>query len=950
MKPIALTISAFGSYAGCGKPIDFSGVSEGIFLISGDTGAGKTTIFDAITFALYGMTSGGERSGNMMRSHHAASSQETFVQFTFSYDKQQYTVYRSPQYMFEKTLKSGATKWQERKEKVWIEYPDGTRNEGRIREVNQEIVELIGLDFEQFTQIAMIAQGDFMKLLRAKTEDKKKIFSKLFHTDGCFVLQEKLKRAKKQLEEKLGENELLCGKQIEYGGLQWEDELSLASRLSLHGDEILEELSRQITDCGTLQKEHTKEKERLDKESREMQLLSEGLFKVKQQAEKAYKDLKKAESDRQEAVQQLSGAKEMLRDAEAVWAEHSEEYLTQITLLKNTLPKYKECDALKEKKDAADIVQNRSKKQLEEMTKQCSAVEEELARCREDLSKNADCEVRCGELFAKLQQLSERYKRIENLSGEADKLEEKFRMFEEYAKLALEAQKEYREAREVANGMKDRYLMGYAGILAEQLKPEMPCPVCGSKEHPKKAVAGTDIPRQDQVEEAEEKEKAAEDKALALAEKSAAAKTDYENLKQNVANRLTEETDVIWEENAQDGTMRDALSELFAEVSRQKAECEKEYVQMEELVASYRKLTERRDSLEKEVTRLRMEKEKAGEEHIGASHAAVTASAAYDAAKDGLVYASAAKAQQAVCRLEETLAKLEKNLEQSRSRHQNCLSRQSVLSGRTKELEKMCRDAEKVYGAQRKKALALLGSDDTEEIAQKLKQLQNDIKKTETAIYDCMAEADRKKRIKKELDVLLRERAVLYEKLAPVEKLYATASGRQSGKTKLDFETYVQRRYLDRILYHANQRFFEMSGGQFLLKMKDTDMAGQKVNEGLDLMVYSAATGSSRDIATLSGGESFMAALCLALGLADVVKQSAGSIHMDMMFVDEGFGSLDDNARQQAVQMLVDLTGEKGRGGRLIGIISHVAELKQQIGNILYVTKTESGSNIRWKD
>ena len=950
MKPISLTISAFGSYADCETPIDFTHVSEGIFLISGDTGAGKTTVFDAITFALYGMTSGGERSGNMMRSHYAAPTKETFVQFTFSYDGQVYTVFRSPQYVQEKVQKNGETKLQERKEKAWLEYPDGTRSEGRLREVNQEITALVGLDFEQFTQIAMIAQGDFMKLLRAKTEEKKKIFSKLFHTDSCFVLQEKLKREKKRLEEQLSDNELLCSKQIEQSGLQWEDSMSLASRLSLQGGEILERLDLQVKDCEALRKEQGKEKEKLDKESREVQLLAEELSKVAQQQEKAREEQKKAETDQEKIKQELAAAKERLEKAKRDMEDHRDEYAAQIALLKNTLPKYEECDRWKEKKETVLRAQDTCKKALDALTKQCEEQEQQLRDYMEKIRGGGGCEERFGEITARRQQLAEQYKRIQKLHEDADGLAEIRQAFETARDLAGEAQRIHREARQSADDMQDRFLMGYAGILAEQLEEGAACPVCGSRSHPEKAAISADIPRQEEVEEAKAKEKSAEERSYSLSEKAAAAKKEYENYRKHVAEALAQETGDTPSDREEDETLRMSALKLYQSAGDKKSLCEEQYVQAEQLVQAYRTWVKEREVLEESLGQLRQKKENAGDQYAQATKDAAATVAAYDAAKEGLLYGSAGEAEQVIAGKEQCLKALEKEEEQARASHEKWLGEQALLTGRREELERAVSEAEKEYASKQRKAMKCLGTDDPDAIAQKLSQMRKDIKQMENALFGYVTEIDKKKNIRKEMESLLDERTALYEKLAPIEKLYVTATGRQSGKTKLDFETYVQRRYLERILYEANRRFMEMTGGQFLLRMKDMDMAGQKVNEGLDLMVYSTVTGSSRDIATLSGGESFMAALCLALGLADVVKRSAGSIHMDMMFVDEGFGSLDDHARGQAVHMLQELAVAEGGTGRMIGIISHVAELKQQIGNILYVKKTETGSSIRWKE
>ena len=971
MKPISLTISAFGSYAGTETTVDFSGVEEGLFLISGDTGAGKTTVFDAIAFALYGKTSGGERSGNMMRSHHAQDRQETYVQFTFSYDGKSYTVYRNPQYRIAKTLKSGEVKWQERKERVWLEYPDGVRNEGRLKEVNQEIVDLIGLDFEQFTQIAMIAQGDFMRLLRAKTEDKKKIFSKLFHTDGCFALQEKLKKERFRLEDLLGDNELLCGKEIESANLVWEDDLSLASRLSLQQDIILDEISQQIKQQETLLLEKKKEKETWQKQSKETTLLAERLIYAKKQKEKAERERKDAFKASEEVEVNIAQAVKRLEEAQSQQSTCSEEYTAKIAMLKSSLPKYEACEKWRQKKETVAQEEEKCRGNLERLTKQCAQKEETLRLCIDNIHKNSSCEQKFGDLSTKRERLQQRERRISKLVEDVKRLSQSKETFHEKSSAAVRAQQKLKQARQRAGELQDCYLAGYAGILAQQLTGGERCPVCGSLEHPKKAVLTETIPRQSDVEQAQQEVKKAEEAAYDTAEKSAQAKKDFESLKQHIWDALSEEAvrfdddfqsredfaekvrmseNVSIEDEAAEKNLV-LLTESIRKMAAEEAEsCEEQWRETETLVSCYRRWQKEREEIEATLFSMRREREEAAEIHRKMLGELKEAEASYHAAQEGLMYASLHDAEEVIKDLEKKKQLLEQELSFARQQHSKYTEEFALLAGRIRELEKSMIQAEKEYLVQSQNAEKILQTADPDEISLKADWLQTKVKEAENLIYGYVASVDRKKKSLARLQKLLQERSRLYEELEPVEKLYATVSGRQSGKTKLDFETYVQRRYLERILYEANRRFLEMSGGAFLLRLKDHDMAGQRANEGLDLIVYSTVTGSCRDIATLSGGESFMAALCLALGLSDVVQRCAGSIHMDMMFVDEGFGSLDDHARQQAVTMLRELTLSEAGGGRMIGIISHVSELKQQIGNILYVKKTDNGSTICWKD
>ncbi len=952
MRPMQLTISAFGSYAGKERPIDFSRVSEKLFLISGDTGAGKTTVFDAITFALYGMTSGGERSGNMMRSQYADPTQETYVQFTFDYDGQIYTIRRSPQYQIEKKNKNGETKLQEQKEKVWIEYPDGSRNEGRLKEVNQEIIQLVGLDFGQFTQIAMIAQGDFMKLLRAKTEDKKKIFSKLFHTEICFVLEEKLKRAKGELDRQLEQNEILCRQELLQAELlQYveKNEQSLASRLSLQSEEMLKTLDQQIEEYKTQEKDSHARMEKLSREKARLQRLSEELTRLQQQMEQAKETLEKTKKRKEETEKAFVSAKEDTRKAEEEWILGQEKIRDRMASLKNTLPKYKECDEWKKKKQGAQNLISDLSHREQEIAKECEELLLQAQRLQEEMQQNKDCETKLLTLIAARQKSEEQYKKAEDLKENAEQLCQKGKEYKEAKEATIRAREAYEIARNRAERAHDLLLLGFAGIMAEELEENSPCPVCGSTTHPDKAELSGEIPKQEEVEEAKQQAGLAEEKFRRTSEMAADAKTDYETVRLHIIRQLAEQT-VDTPEASEDESLAEQVRGLYIESRESLEKAVDQEKKQEQIVRIYRNWMKQTEDISERLVEKKEQREKISQQCAEAEKELAVAQNAYETARAGLMFDSEKEALTKMQSLQTKWSKLEQQLTKARTTEIELTAQLAELEGRlheqirgsdlaTKAYEKQRTNTEKAYGTQQEE----LWQNCITQMAVEEKQLEKSMRENVRAIT-CKQSA------RKALAMLFKEREELYQKMVPVEKLHRTVSGRQTGKTKLDFETYVQRRYLEQILYEANQRFLEMSGGQFVLKMKETDQAGQKSNEGLDLMVYSTVTRSSRDIATLSGGESFMAALCLALGLADVVKRAAGSIHLDMMFIDEGFGSLDEQARDQAVQMLLALTVAEGKGGRMIGIISHVAELKQQIGNILYVNKTESGSKIHWKE
>lgn len=952
MKPISLMLSAFGSYGGSQQEIDLSRASDGLFLISGDTGAGKTTVFDAIVFALYGKTSGGERSGNMMRSHFAEPSQETFVEFSFEYDGKNYKVHRSPQYAIEKTKKDGEKKLQDLPEKVWLEYPDGTRNEGRLKAVNEEIEQLIGLDFHQFTQIAMIAQGDFMKLLRAKTEEKKLIFSKLFHTQICSEMEVKLKNMRSELEKDLNENESLCRQSLSQLSLVEEyesGECTFASALSLRSEEIIDTISKQMKEAKEKEKESRREKDKC------MQTLA-GAEQLRAEFAQAAKAKEKAQQVLEETQQHLEQSKrkgveleEAVKNARRTWTEKSGTLQESVALLKNSLDKYSECDKWKLRKETSEKKMKEYSDAQQNLKLEMEKLERSLAVLSEQVEAQKDCEKELLAATLHKENCNAEYEQAVKIKKEMQKLwlcqEER----EKLQKETLDAKQSYESARFASDQAQSRMLLGFAGILAQDLEEGKECPVCGATHHPEKAEISEDVPSQAEVDEKKARVDAAEQVFYKTSQKAAEASSAYDSLRRLILQQMEGRTEEPLQETCEDTQLEKAINTYGLSCEKKRNSAIEGEKTAKNIVVDYLACVEKKGKVEKalsekntslqEILKLQSEEEK--------ELAVIQAS--YEKTKEGLIFASRKEAEQEMLQMEQSLTRMQKALDQAVAQEQHCRSEVSRIEGILLEQKAAAAEALKHYEKQQKKVEKQFGSSEEPVVKETIERLKKETKNLEENLNICIRQHTICMSVKDAMEQLLKKRSILYNRLAPVEKLHMTISGRQTGKSKMDFETYVQRRYLEQILREANHRFLEMSGGQFLLQLKDVQQVGQKSHEGLDFMVFSMVTRTSRDIATLSGGESFMAALCLALGLADVVKRAAGSIHLDMMFVDEGFGSLDEHSRQQAVQMLVELT-EKENGGRMIGIISHVAELKQQIGHILYVTKTESGSQIRWKE
>ena len=752
MKPNHLTISAFGSYAGKTE-IDFAGAQQVIFLVTGDTGAGKTTIFDAIMFALYGQTSGGERSGNMMRSQYAHASAETFVELTFMYREQVYTVRRNPEYQIEKTLKNGTVKLQKVASNVELTMPDGSVFPEKKAATDAKIEAVLGLSAEQFTQIVMIAQGDFLKLLYTKSDERKKIFSKLFQTDKYWRIQERLKFRSLHLDEQIEENKRAYAQEQARIVIPEEIKAEQAEGTELPLVELIDRIVERKKEADGKLREAREEEKRLS-------IALSGMEEVNRQFEQY------------EKMQHLQ--------AELITRKDEEELRIQrITDAKR-----------------AEKIRTFEEKYLD------------AARNRE-----------------------QSYSLVGRLEQSLGSLEEKRKAAGEL----LEAQKDAYYQTLIAQ---------QAGLLAMDLKEGEPCPVCGSKEHP----------------------------ALAT------------------------------------GDIRHKINELEGELNRVKAKLAK--------------CTENLENAERELQMRRGQLKQEQEKYKTCERVCDQAKVAYEKQLTDSSFVDEEAYKQAYLP-ERSREKLER---ESREYREKC----TLTAGQLVTWEKALKGKEK---------------QDTSELKVKLQEVQQAAKQLERRKMQLHAAHQANRAVLENSRIYMETGARLAEEDMVVKSLYRTAGGKLSGSAKIDFETYIQRQYFKQIIHEANKRLLTMSGQQFMLKLKEESDVGKRSNEGLDLSVYSLVTDSERDVKTLSGGESFMAALSMALGLSDIVGKNAGGIQMDMLFIDEGFGSLDANSRNQAIEVLQQLSG----GKRMVGIISHVTELKEQIDHKLVVTRSDKGSRVNWE-
>ena len=914
MRPLKLTISGFGPYAGT-QELDFSRLGTGgLYLITGDTGAGKTTIFDAITYALFGEASGDSRDASMLRSKYAAPDTPTYVELTFDYGGKSYQVRRSPEYTRAKTRGTGNTKQAATAELI---YPNGNVVT-KLKEVNTATRDIIGLTRAQFSQIAMISQGDFRKLLQAGTEERQKIFRDIFRTKFYDLLQSKLKenvlavgREKDEISRSIGQymRSVTCKEDSVYSP---DVEKARAGQLPMaEFQKVLEAILEEDTSA------EKKLDSDLDAVEKELDAVKEQLTKAEAYQKTKTELFGKQEQERalSTQLQEAKGAKDAAKDTEPQQRELTNR-LAQWELL---LPKYDDLNTLEAKlttakKDLADAMRKRETAQalqaqlnveiqsLKEEHSQLSSAEAQKERFSNQLSNASDRK----EKFTKL--LSE----IKDFNAEQEKLNELQQAFQ--AALATSSR-----FLQVYNDKNTAFLREQAGMMASNLEEGKPCPVCGSIHHPVLAALSQDAPSEADVKHAKKKYEDA-DKETQLASQKAS--------KQNGTVETAREALLKTVSDLLPGT---SLEEASAAAKKEAAEIQSEINGLNKELAEIKEKIQRKQALEKQIPSKEEEYQKAVNAYTDADTKIKLCNGSIEALqtqadelRSELPFPdkAAAKAQQEADR--EQLDKLKQAQAEANEKYSACDKELTVVQSAITQLNQWLADQPEWD----MEALTTQKNDMTSR-RDKLRKAQEDVR------HRNKNNTTAKNNIHDNASVL----ADLEQQYAWMKALSDTANGDVSGKQKIKLETYIQGAYFDQILMRANIRLQKMSGGQYDLKRRDT-VDGYKSQSGLELDIVDHINASERSVNTLSGGESFLASLALALGLSDEVQMSTG-IRLDTLFVDEGFGSLDPEALNKAYNTLASLT----EGNRLVGIISHVTELKERIDRQIVVSKKPSGGS-----
>lgn len=1065
MKPIRLTMQAFGSY-GEKTEIDFQKGGD-FFLISGDTGSGKSTIFDAMMFALYGevSTNGSGKENELLSQFVDVRNDKPLVSLVFTAhqhgQEETYKITRTPRHI--RPAKRTGAKQQEEGETAELLMPDGSQYPGKLSGTNRKIEELVGLTADQFRKVVMIAQGEFMDFLRADSKAKTALLRDLLKTDYYYQLSERLKMlakekntAAKTQRAKLS----LIAANAETKGLPEEDALALdkakgtvitAKELQPEQVDTLAEVlsgvcARLQLQQGELARQQTaaqKDRDECMKRIEAAKPLMER-FKELESAEKTLQECA-AQADEIEKKRGLIGK---IRDAWAIEPKYQrmKDARDALTNAQTELAaKQQELPQLKQTATDAKVRHQQTEKAQQDATALCSEVTTKVKKVletfdaldeaekalrqaekadtkakedaesakkalddfknQEDVWRKQEAELQGAEAaYEVCRQQNQRYRdlnqALKDLHGSQKDVQEKARQAAAAAETYVGATQKYQWEQKAYDDYRLAFLNAQAGLLARELAPGKPCPVCGALEHPapcqltqeNQQLNREELDRRstaagDAAKAQEEKAKESESAQVKLTERQKAAEEAEKKLVENAKNiresvPMATAADVeamlqAWLPELQSASKSvqakvEALNDVRKNLDGAKAERE----QLEKAASAAQETTKstaaekaaaeaKRQEHQKELTGgAYRTREDAVAQRTQAESALKQAKAAENQAKDDERQAHDAEAacETRIQQLNEEMPQKQANAEEFNQQYQQTMADKSLDEAQWKSLtagydaeepdrlQKVVSEFDqrksKAEGqcATAQKAIAGREKPNMEQLEAASQAAQSVLKEVSDALEAAKHLHSDNAKVLKDLREGRDPLAKACKAANTAQHLSDVMAGTESGN-RMNLETFVQRSYMEKILCDANRRFRDMSNGQFELKLINVEDAGEGKNKGLDLEVYSIVTGKTRSVNTLSGGESFMAALSLALGMADQIQAATAAIHLDVMFIDEGFGSLSDNARNEAVNILKEMAGKQ----RQIGIISHVSELKDEIENQLIVKKDDRGSHISWR-
>ena len=927
MRPIKLVLSAFGPYASKIE-LDLSKLGEnGVYLITGDTGAGKTTIFDAITFALFGKPSGDIRDVKTLRSEYAKEEIETYVELDFVYHDEEYHIYRRPEYTYTHVQKNGEVKQRSKATDAYLILPNGERIV-KPTEVTKQVEQLLGMKRDQFRQIAMIAQGSFLEILNADTKERGKLFEKVFMTSKYSVLMDRLNQMAKESYLALNDAKLRLQQIIS----------------DVRVPEILQEQYAQTLETFAMD-DIQPVYDLLDEIIASSKESTEKLQKQKTQIQNQLQKSRKEETEKTKQLQDLLSLEKLLKEKPAkeekanLYAERvkndGEKYHIQIDALKkeqaqieHELPEYESLTKLSTK--LAEIKKQISiiSKDLETKINFKKQLDEDIALKQKEAHILTDSELSLNKVILKEEEIEKKISAFHhasmiqsNYQNAVNALKEKTQLLQESTDRKVILQKQYDDAQ-------ISYFANQAGLLALRLTKGEPCPVCGSLEHPRPASHSTKLVTEEEINQYKKKVDQAE-KEYQITSKACADASLKMNALQNelelVLKSVTEET-VSFED------VQLFIDEHTVQLKKEEKEISTRIKQLQQQSKHYQELQKIIPQLQQKLTAI---SEEVSQNQIAQTKLSVEYEQLQKQVQEitaKLKYTSETEAKNCISMITKQILEYQQQINRLENESKLAMDELVYVSAQIDMLKgKVSSSIDEIPNQQ--KQLKILQTE-----IENLQVQQEEILKCihNTEMYESDAQ-DTKKKIVSESDAY----QIKLSRYSSLKELADVAMGNgRSSKEKITLQEYVQIAYLDRMIHKANERYLSMSNQQYQL-VRSAGTKDKRSHEALDLDVIDFSNGSIRPVSSLSGGESFIASLALALGMSDEIQSQAGGIQIDTMFIDEGFGTLDQDSLNNAIQTLTNLSGEN----RLVGIISHVKELKERIHKGIIVTKDLHGSH-----
>ena len=925
MRPLLLKMSAFGPYAG-NTVIEFDKLGDkGLYLICGDTGAGKTTIFDAICYALFGEASGRLRDVSMLRSKYADDLTPTEVELLFLHNDKEYRIVRNPEYYRPSKRGGGLTK---QPQDACLYMPDGNVI-SKAKDVNKAVEELLSLNCDQFFQISMIAQGSFRELLISDTNTRQKIFRELFKTGFYLTLQDKLSEARKEISDSVSDSKKSIEQYVRDIMVDEDDVLLIDVENAKAGlmltEDVIELIVSLINKDETIANDNENKLKTVNGELERVNssiAIIENAINSKEMLDITLKEYEEKKPMEEAANAEFEKAKIELAKKDGIVKELS---TIEAEIKKNE--DIKKTEALVNRLSADENNKTEKLSLLSDEKEQKAGV---LSELKSELDGLKNVGVSIEEYKNKLEKLDESINELNELKKEYIKYNKGQQELEELTDKYIEDNNEFKRLRDIYEEMEQAFRDGQAGILAATLTDGEKCPVCGSLAHPDKAKLTDEIPSEEKLNEAKDNASKARDKANEASSFLRSRRTFVELIKEQLINNAVE----LFSDSDIDEDKDLFISNLESNIESRKFEITTLRNDINDKLNNEKRRETRKKEIEDNLISEYEKKLKLIDEDIASLNieiAGINASINENKLKakeikESLIFSDMSDAEIRRNELTYTLNSIQQLYDIKEQERNQIHDEVTKLTSKIESLKKSLEGIE-ITDVTDKKAKKTELEYKRNDLIKKIQEERTRIRINNNVLENIKDKAESLKETEKNLSY--------------ITSLSKTANGELSGKEKIKLETYIQTTYFDRIIRRANLRFMEMSSGQYELKRQRvaSDIRGQS---GLDLVVIDHYNGTERSVRTLSGGESFMASLSLALGLSEEVQSSSGGVSVDTLFVDEGFGTLDSDSLDLAYKALTNVT----EGNRLVGIISHVAELRNKIDNQIIVKKEKSGGSV----